>query len=336
MTNLVLMGSTRRRLLSVGLLVAAVMGMTPCDATEGVTPYGKTRAIRLIVAQQAGSSNDLISRVMAQYISDSLGQSVVVDNRPGAGGIIGMEIGAHASADGSTLVSAATSMVITPHTYKTLPYDPLNDFAPISLFAVTQNMLVINAKLPVRNVRELIELAKARSESINMASGGSGTQSHLAGVQFLQFAKTKALHVPYKGASASLAAVISGEAQIMFPPVSTAIGQVKEGLLRALAVTGEKRIAGLPGVPTMEESGLAGYVSTGWVGLTAPKGVPKAAVLKLHEILVRATALASARAQLEKLGAEVVSSSPAAFERFIRSEYEKYGALVKAAGLRAR
>jgi tripartite-type tricarboxylate transporter receptor subunit TctC len=321
------------RLIFMGasMLVAAI---AVSEAAEHRLGYPKAGPIRMIVGQQAGSSSDLISRVMAARLGAALGQSVVIDNRPGAGGIIGMEIGARATPDGYTLVAAATGPVaIAPHTYKKLAYDPLNDFLPVSVFAITQNLVVINSRLAVNNVSELVELAKARTAALNMASGGSGTQSHLAGVQFAQMLKIKLVHVPYKGAAGSLGAVISGEAHLMFAPAGTAIGQVKEGLLKALAVTGEKRIVGLPDLPTMEEAGLRGYVSVGWVGLSAPKGTSPAIVRMLHETLAHAAGLASTRVQLERLGAESASSSPDAFDGFVRQEYAKYGTLAKAAGL---
>jgi tripartite-type tricarboxylate transporter receptor subunit TctC len=301
----------------------------------GAAPYPKASPIRLIVPQQVGSSSDLISRVMAQKLSEALGQQIVVDNRPGAGGTIAMETGSRATPDGYTLIVAATGPVaIAPHTYRKLQYQPLDDFSAVSLFAVTQNMLVVYAKLGAASVKELIERARIHPGSLNLASGGSGTQSHLAGVMFAEAANVKIMHVPYKGASSAVGAVISGEAHLMFPPASAAVNQVKEGLLRGLAVTGLNRLSAMPDLPTMQEAGLPGYVSTGWVGLMVPNDVPKKIIDQLYRSLAEAAKNPTARAQLERLGAEPVTNVPPEFARYMRAEYAKYGKTIEAAGLK--
>lgn len=301
----------------------------------GAQSYPKANPIRLIVPQQIGSSSDLISRVMAQKLGEALGQQIVVDNRPGAGGTIAMEIGARATPDGYTLVAAATGPVaIAPHTYRKLNYRPLEDFTAISLFAVTQSMLVVHGKLGINSVKDLIERARAQPGRLNMASGGSGTQSHLTGVMFAEATGIKIVHVPYKGASSSVGAVISGEAQLMFPPASAAVNQVRDGLLKGLAVTGETRLSAMPELPTMEEAGVPGYVSTGWIGLLVPKGVSKAIVSQLHAALVEIAKNPATKTQLDRLGAEPVTDSPARFDQFLRAEYAKFAQSIKVAGLK--
>jgi tripartite-type tricarboxylate transporter receptor subunit TctC len=312
------------------VLTAALIAFS--DA--GAEPYPKAGPIRLIVPQQVGSSSDLVSRVMAQKLSEALRQQIVVDNRPGAGGTIAMETGSRATPDGYTLIAAATGPVaIAPHAYRKLDYRPIDDFTAVSLFATTQNMLIVNGKLGIQSVRDLIERARARPGQLNLASGGSGTQSHLAGVLFAEAANVKIVHVPYRGAGSSVAAIISGEAQLMFPPASAAINQVREGLLKGLAVTGEDRLSAIPELPTMQEAGLPDYVSTGWVGLMAPKGVPKGVIDTLSRALTEAAKDPRTIAALDRLGAQASTSSSDRFASTMRSEFAKYGKAVKAAGL---
>jgi tripartite-type tricarboxylate transporter receptor subunit TctC len=320
--------------IAVGLLIALSVAAPRAFAADDAAGY-PSRPVRVIVPQQAGSSSDAISRVMAAKLGDVLGQQFVVDNRAGAGGLIGMELGAQAAPDGYTVIAAATGPVaVAPHTYSKLNYDPFNDFAPISLFAITQNMLVVNAKLPVQNVKELIALAKAKPGTLNLAYAGSGSQSHLAGVMFAQMAGIQVVNVAYKGAGSSVAAVASGEAQFTINPTGGVIGQVRGGFLRALGVTGEKRSPGMPDIPTVAEAGLPGYVNTGWVGLIAPKNTPQPILGKLHDALVKVAGLPDTKEQLERQAGEVATDTPAEFAKFLRAEYTKFGAVVKAANLK--
>jgi len=317
--------------LALSALLAAFMLAGPAHGDE-VYP---NRPVRLIVPQQAGSSSDAISRVMANKLGEALGQQFVVDNRAGAGGLIGMELGAQAAPDGYTLIVAATGPVaVAPHTYSKLNYDPFNDFAPISLFAVTQNMLVVNPKVAADNAKELIALAKAQPGKLNMAYAGSGSQSHLAGVMFAQMADIEVAGVAYKGAGGSVAAVVSNEAQFTITPTGGVIGQVRGGFLRALAVTGEQRSPALPDIPTVSESGLPGYVNTGWVGLIAPKNTPQPIIIKLHDTLAKAAAMSDTKEQLQRQAGDAVTDSPVEFGQFLRREYEKFGTVVKAANLK--
>src|SRR5690349_23627548 len=241
-----------RHALTVSAAIAtSFLAAAPAPAAESPGQY-PTRPIRLIVAQTPGSSIDAMARVVATKMGELLGQQMVVDNRTGAGGTIGGAIVAHAEPDGYTLLSAATaSQVIAPHLYKKLiTYDPFKDFAPISMFAVTQNILVVNPKAPFNSVKDLIAYAKANPGKLNWANAGSGFQSHLAGVLFTHMAGINVLHVPYKGAGPSLNAVISGESQVTFVPAPSVLGHVRAGRLRPLAVGGEKRAEAAPELPT--------------------------------------------------------------------------------------
>src|SRR3954467_9020184 len=246
-----------------------------------------TKPIRLIIANTTGTSVDTLARVLGVRLGEELGQQVVSDNRGGAGGLIGAEIVANSPPDGYTLLISSTGMqVITPQIYKKLNYDPVKSFAPLSLFAVTQNILVVNPTVPVNSVKELIAYAKANPGKLNMSNAGSGFQSHLAGVLFVHATGIDVHQVPYKG-GASLIAVIGNESQFTIAPSPAVMSHVRSGRLRALATGGEKRSPQTPDIPTIIEAGVPGYVSTGWAGVMAPKGVPKPIFDKLYATLVK-------------------------------------------------
>ena len=243
-----------------------------------------TKPIRLIVPQQAGSSNDTLSRVMANFLGESLGQQVVVDNRPGVGGVIGMEIGAAAVPDGYTLIAMATAQVISPHLQKNLSYDTFRDFAPISLFGITYNVFVAHPSLPAANPKDFIALARAKPGQINMASAGPGSQSHLAGVMFSLVSGINVLHVPYKGAGASVSAVLGNESQFTVTPLPATVGHIKSGRLKALALSSKRRSTDLPEIPTFIEQGV-NFESSGWNGLIAQRAVSKPVLERLYGAL---------------------------------------------------
>ncbi|HSQ04100.1 MAG TPA: tripartite tricarboxylate transporter substrate-binding protein, partial [Burkholderiales bacterium] len=242
-------------------------------AAESAAAY-PSKPVRLIIANTSGTSVDTLGRVIALKMGEVLGQQVVCDNRGGAGGIIGAEIAAHSAPDGYTLLVTSTGVqVITPQLYKKLNYDPIRDFAQISMFALTQNILVTYPGLPVNSVKDLLAYAKANPGKLNMANAGTGFQSHLAGVLFTHMTGINVHHVPYKG-GASLIAVMGNESQFTIAPGPALIGHVRSGRLRALASGGEKRSSLMPDLPTISET-VPGYVSTGWSGLVAPKATPK-------------------------------------------------------------
>jgi tripartite-type tricarboxylate transporter receptor subunit TctC len=254
-----------------GALITAASFLSPAGPTLAQTADAyPSKPIRFIIANGTGTSVDTLARVLAARFSEELGRQMVCDNRGGAGGIIGAEIAARSAPDGYTLLISSTGMqVITPQIYKKLSYDPLKDFAPISMFAITQNIMVVNPTLPINSVKELIAYAKANPGKLNMSNAGSGFQSHLAGVLFTYMTGIDVQHVPYKGGT-SLLAVIGNESQFTIAPAPAAMGHVRSGRLRLLAVGGEKRSPTLPEVPTIAEAGVPGYVSTGWAGLMAP------------------------------------------------------------------
>ena len=325
------------------LKAAFVFSLTilPClypgaaTAAEAAKDY-PTKPIRFVLAQTAGSSIDTMSRVIATKLGELLGEQLVVDNRTGAGGTSGGAIVAHSEPDGYTLLASATaSQVIGPQIYKKVTtYDPFKDFTPISLFALTQNVLIVNPKAPFKSVKEVIAYAKANPGKINWANAGTGFQSHLAGVLFTHVAKIDVLHVPYKGAGPMVAGVISGESDITIGPAPAWMVHVQAGRARALAMGGEKRSVLWPDLPTIIESGLPGYVSNGWAGLAAPRGTPKAILTKLHATLVKAVNDPATGEALKRVGAEPLTSTPAEFAALIAKDWKSFGEAIRIANLK--
>ena len=293
-----------------------------------------TKPIRLVIANTTGTSVDTLARVLGVRLAEELGQQVVSDNRAGAGGLIGAEIVANSPPDGYTLLISSTGMqVITPQIYKKLNYDPVKSFAPLSLFAVTQNLLVVNPTLPVNSVKELIAYAKANPGKLNMSNAGAGFQSHLAGVLFMHATGIDVHQVPYKG-GASLIAVIANESQFTIAPSPAVIAHVRSGRMRALASGGEKRSPQTPDLPTISEAGVPGYVSTGWAGLMAPKGIAQPVFDKLYATLVKVVNQPATRELLERQGGDPVTTTPAEFIQLINDEYARFGHAVRLANLK--
>ena len=315
------------------LLIAASLGL--CTAQAASAADYPSRPIRLIVPNAAGAAVDTLGRIFANTLTQVSGQQIVVDNRGGAGGLIGMEIGKDALPDGYTLLSASTAaMVIGPHIHKKLPFDPMKDYAFISLFGITPNILVVNPSIPVKSVKELIEYNKSRGGRANMASAGTGSQSHLAGVLFMQLAKSEALHVPYKGGGASVASVVAGESQWTITPAPAVAGLIKSGRLRAVAHTLAAKSALLGDLPAIAET-VPGYQYGGWNGLLAPVKTPKPILAKLHAMLVKTTQNPEFRTNFETQMTEVVTDTPEEFRKFVEGEIKAMGPVVKSAGLKA-
>ena len=315
------------------LLIAASLGL--CTAQAASAADYPSRPIRLIVPNAAGAAVDTLGRIFANTLTQVSGQQIVVDNRGGAGGLIGMEIGKDALPDGYTLLSASTAaMVIGPHIHKKLPFDPMKDYAFISLFGITPNILVVNPSIPVKSVKELIEYNKSRGGRANMASAGTGSQSHLAGVLFMQLAKSEALHVPYKGGGASVASVVAGESQWTITPAPAVAGLIKSGRLRAVAHTLAAKSALLGDLPAIAET-VPGYQYGGWNGLLAPVKTPKPILAKLHAMLVKTTQNPEFRKNFETQMTEVVTDTPEEFRKFVEGEIKAMGPVVKSAGLKA-
>jgi tripartite-type tricarboxylate transporter receptor subunit TctC len=320
--------------LTVSAVLAAASVSDASIAAESPKDY-PTRPVRLIIAQAPGSSIDAMSRVVAAKMGELLGEQLVIDNRTGAGGTIGGAIVAHAAPDGYTLLGAASaSQCIGPLLYKKhVTYDPYRDFAAISMFAVTQNILAVNPKVPFKSVRELIAYAKANPGKLNWANAGSGFQSHLAGVLFTHMAGIEALHVPYKGAGASLGAVIAGESQVTIVPAPSVMGHLQAGRLRALAIGSEKRSSIAPDLPTVIESGVPGYVSNGWAGLMAPGKTPKPIQRKLYDALLKAMKDPAVDDAMTKLGAETLATTGDEFAAVIRRDCKSFAEAIRVSGI---
>ncbi|HWI15127.1 MAG TPA: tripartite tricarboxylate transporter substrate binding protein [Burkholderiales bacterium] len=328
------MNSFRMAAVCAACVTSAAMAAQPGAAARADYP---SRPIRLVSPNPPGGANDVIGRVIASRLGEVLGMQVVVDNRGGAGGTIGGEIVAHANPDGYTLLAGSVSThSFNPIIHKKLGYDPLNDFAPISLFAIAHNLLVSYPGLPASNVRELIALAKAKPGALNYASGGTGSTSHFAIAMFVSLAgiAKDTVHVPYKGGAPSVTATIAGETQFYFGPMASMVPQVKAGRLKALAVGSAKRSATLPDVPTVAESGVPAYKAYGWFGLLAPAGTPRAIIARLNKAVVDAVSSNEAKQQLIQVGAEAASTTPEEFDRFIREQLELHRKIVKDLGIK--
>jgi tripartite-type tricarboxylate transporter receptor subunit TctC len=295
-----------------------------------------TRPVRFVVSQAPGSSIDAMARIVGSKMGELLGQQFVVDNRTGAGGTIGGAIVAHSEPDGYTVFAAATaSQVIGPQLYKKLvTYDPFRDFQPLSLFAITQNVLVVNPATPFRTVKDLVSYAKANPGKLNWSNAGTGFQSHLAGVLFTHMAGIEVLHVPYKGAGASLNAVISGEAQVTIVPAPSVTGHLRAGRLRALAMGGEKRSPLMPDLPTIQEAGVPGYTSRGWAGVMVPKKTPKPIQNRLYRAVHDAVNDARTNEALRKSGAEPLTSTPEEFAKLIAEDWKSFGEAIRVSGIK--
>ena len=295
-----------------------------------------SRPVRLILPFSAGGPSDIISRLFAQKLGESMGQQFIADNRGGAGGIIACETAARASPDGYTLLMGAIGVLtINPHLREKLPFDPIRDFQPVALLSSSPYVLLLYPGVPARSVKELVALAQARPGKLNYASGGVGTGNHLSGELFKITAGIDLTHVPYKGASLALGDLMGGQVQALFVNVLPAIPHVKSGKARALAVTAARRSVALPEVPTFAETGYPAVVASSSFGLLAPARVSPAIVKRLNGELARIARQPDVRERLEGQGAEVIGSTPEEFAAFIRSETERWGKLIKSAGIKA-
>lgn len=292
------------------------------------------RPMRMIVAYPPGGGTDQVGRVMAEKLTEHLGQNVIVDNRGGATGNIGTELAARATPDGYTLLMGNVAPnSVNVSLFKKLGFDPVKDFAPISLVAVTPNILVTHPSVPVKTVKDLIALAKAKPGVLNFPSAGVGSSSHLAGEMLKSMAGIDMVHVPFKGGGPSLIALISGQVQIMFATMPAAMPHVKSGKVRPVAVTTAHRSKAMPELPTIAESGVAGYEAATWYGMLAPVGTPKAVVDRLHGEVVKILA-GNTRQRLEAQGFEPAGTRPAEFAAYIKSEIAKWAKVIKDAGIR--
>jgi tripartite-type tricarboxylate transporter receptor subunit TctC len=294
-----------------------------------------SKPIHLILPFPPGGGTDILGRVIAERLTTQLGQPVVIENRGGAGGNVGAEAAAHSAPDGYTLVLVAPSLAISPSLYSKLNYDPVKDFAPITLVGTVPNVMVTNMSVPAKTLAEFIALAKSRPEGMNFGSGGNGTSNHLAGELFNLEAGVKLVHVPYKGVNLAMNDVMAGQVQLVVIGIPAALPFIKAGRLRALAVVAPKRLAAIPEVPTAAEAGLPNYEVTTWYGVLAPAGTPKPIIARLNAEIVRVMHAPDLQERFAATGTEPRTSTPEEFADFIRQEMAKWGKVVRAAGLKA-
>lgn len=312
-------------------VLGVVAGILAVAGTAWSQEY-PVRAIRMVVPFPAGGGSDLIARVTAQKLSSALGQSLVVDNRAGASGNIAAELVAKSVADGYTLIFANSSLAISPALYQKLPFDPVKDLIPISMVSSYPFVLVVHPALPVRSVRELVALAKAKPGALAYSSAGAGTMSHLAMEQLSLRTAIKLTHLPYKGAAPATVGLLSGEAQLAFIVMPVAQVQINAGKLRGLGVAAKTRSAVLPQMPTMQEAGVANNEALQWNGLFAPAKTPQAILDRLHREVVKALATAEIKQRFADEGADPVGSTPIEFAAFFRAEAEKWADVAKRSG----
>jgi len=311
----------------------ALSGVLGFCAVASAQTY-PARAVRVIVPFAAGGGTDLVARAVVARMGEGLGQQFVVDNRGGASANIGMELTAKAPPDGYTIIMTSSALAINPSLFSKLPYDPIKDFAPISLATLVPYVLVVHPSVPAKSAADLVALAKGTKSAFNYGSAGTGNATHLAMVSFEMFSGIKMTHVPYKGTGQALTDLLGGHVDMLFGAIPSTIPHIRSGRLRALAVSTAKRIKALPEIRTVAESGYPGYEVASWFGLLAPAGTPREIVARLHQEAVKALHAQDLSARLATEGAEPVGNTPEEFASFIRSEIVKYAKLIKAAGLK--
>jgi tripartite-type tricarboxylate transporter receptor subunit TctC len=315
---------------------AVLLQLFACSALAATAVY-PDRPVRMMVPFPPGGANDIVARLVAQKLSERWGKPVVIDNRAGAGGNIGTEIGARANPDGYTLTIGSTSTYVTNVVLDSkLPFDPRRDFAPISLIVIAPNILVTHPSVPAATVQELIKFAKAHAKKINYSSFGDGSTSHLIAEMFKSAAGVSMQHVPYKGGALALTAVMGGEVQLTFSNLSVALPQVKGSKVKGIAVTSLRRATALPELPTVAESGLAGFEAIASVGILAPAGTPRPLVTRVNQDVHALVNEAAMKEQFISRGLEIALSTPEDFARYIRTEIERWAKVVREAGIRVQ
>ncbi|ALD90257.1 tripartite tricarboxylate transporter substrate binding protein [Cupriavidus gilardii] len=296
-----------------------------------------SRPIRLIVPFTPGGTTDILARLVAQKAGETLGQPMVVENRPGAGGNIGAEAAARSAADGYTLVMGTLGTQVTNQfIYPRMPYDSAKDFAPVTLVANSPNVLLVNSTLPANSIGELIALARREPGKINYASTSTGGSPHLSGELLSMMAGVRMQHVPYKGAAPAMTDLLAGQVNLMFDNLPSALAQIQGGKIKALAVTGAKRASVLPSVPTVRESGLPDYEVNSWFGLLAPAGTPPERVRQLQQAVDKVLAMPDVRKRIQELGAEPGGEGSAAFAAQIKADTDKWARVIRSAGIKAQ
>ena len=320
-------------LLCTGALAqTAAPGGAQAPSTSSGQAY-PVRPIRLVVPFPAGASSDIVGRMLGQKISEQLGEQVVPDNRAGAGGNVGIAFTAKAAPDGYTIVIATASIAVSPALYLNLGYDPVRDLAPVARLTSIPNLLLVHPSVPAKTLRQFITLARAHPGKLNFGSGGAGTTNHLANELLKHLEKIDIVHVPYKGVTQAMTAMMGGEVDEVVIPVASALGQIRAGKVRALAVLTEQRIAALPDVPTGIEAGVAGFTMPLWYGMFAPAATPRDIVSRLSRELVRALEAPDIRERLDALGVEPWPGTPEQLGELLRVDMQRYGAIARSAGL---
>jgi tripartite-type tricarboxylate transporter receptor subunit TctC len=326
-----LLQRSRRQTLAALLLAACALGAGAPVHAQDVWP---NRSVRMVVPFAAGGATDVVARALAKDLGELWGQPVVVDNRAGAGGNIGAEVVAKAPPDGYTLLMASGALTINPHIYAKLPFDSQKDFIPVTNVASGPQLIVVHPGVPAKSVTDLIAIAKAKPGTVNFGSAGIGSQTHMAGENFVDAAGITATHVPYKGEGPALADLIAGQIQFVVANIAAAAPHVNNGTIRALAVTSLTRSPLLPDVPTVAESGIAGFENAGWFGLLVPAGTPPAIVNKIHADTVKMLERREMKERLSVQGMAPVGNTPAAFASAIKDESKRWEQVVKSRGLK--
>ena len=327
----------KKQIVTLSVLIAALtpFGVSAQTASTGSGQAYPIKSVRLILPYAPGSAVDVLGRHYAQKMSENWKQQVIVDNRTGANGIIGMEAIARALADGYTVgMGNVATLAINPHLYLKLPYDPVKDYAAVSLTAEINNCLAVHPSVPVNNVKELLAFAKAKPGQLNYASGGVGSAQHIPMEMLKSMTGINILHVPYKGLAAAFNDVLAGQIPMMVPGLATALPHMKGGKLRILGTTGAKRIAATPDIPSIAESGVPGFDFDSWTGVLLPAGTPAEIVSRMNAEVVRVTQLPETKERLSALGFALIGSTPQTFADYIKANITRIGPVVKAAGIK--
>jgi tripartite-type tricarboxylate transporter receptor subunit TctC len=311
--------------IAAAILLAAAASLAQAQAWP-------SRPIKLVAPFSPGGFTDVVARILAQKLGESLGQPVIIENKPGAGSTIGTDYVAKSKPDGYTFAIVSTTHVSSPWLYKSIPYDAIKDFTPVMKLVEGPYVMIANPGVPAKSVAELLALAKAQPDKINFASSGNGSAQHLVGAMFASMAGIKLNHVPYKGSGQAMQDIVGGQVQLGFVGMPNALPYIPSGRLRALAVTTRARAHDLPDVPTMDEAGIKGYDATIWLGMLAPAGLPHDILARMNSEVIKALASPETRKLIQAAGVEVSTSSPEEFASLLRSELDKWGKVVKSTG----
>ncbi|NBY70470.1 MAG: tripartite tricarboxylate transporter substrate binding protein [Betaproteobacteria bacterium] len=311
-------------------LLLGLLGLLAGSVSAQTYPI---KPVKIVVPSAPGGGTDIVARLLAQSFSKALGQNFIVENKPGAGNLIGIETVARAPADGYTLLFVASPLVLNPILFKKVNYDPIKDFSPISLAATAPNILVVHPSTPATNVKEWVELAQKGQNKLSYASAGVGTSPHMSMELFNAMAGIQTLHIPYKGTTPAVTDLLGGQVNAMFSNALTVMPHIQSGKLRALAVSGNRRLELLPDVPTVMEAGIAQYVSLQWYGLLAPSGTPSAVIQTVNREMVKALQSKDIKDKLASEGAEPAGSTPAEFGNLIKNDFDKWSKVAKSSGI---